>query len=64
MRPRNNRMIAGVCAAFAQQYGWDVTVVRIITAIIACFTGVGAIAYLIAWIIIPEEPYALPTNPI
>jgi len=64
MRPRNNRMIAGVCAAFAQQYGWDVTVVRILTAIIACFTGVGAIAYLIAWVIIPEEPYALPTNPV
>jgi len=64
MRPRNNRMIAGVCAAFAQQYGWDVTVARILTAIIACFTGVGAIAYLIAWVIIPEEPYALPTNPV
>ena len=42
----------------------ELTLTRIITAIIACFTGVGAIAYLIAWIIIPEEPYALPTNPI
>ena len=63
MRPRNNRMIAGVCAAFAQAYGWDVTVVRIITAII-CLSGAGALAYLVAWIIIPEEPYALPTNPV
>ena len=63
MRPRNNRMIAGVCAAFAQQYGWDVTLVRILTAII-CLSGAGALAYLIAWIIIPEEPYALPTNPV
>ena len=63
MRPRNNRMIAGVCAAFAQQYGWDVTVVRIITAIV-CLSGAGALAYLIAWIIIPEEPYALPNNPV
>jgi phage shock protein C len=61
MRPRNNRMIAGVCAAFARQYGWDVTVVRIVTAII-CLSGAGALAYIIAWIIIPEEPYALPTN--
>lgn len=63
MRPRNNRMIAGVCAAFAQQYGWDVTLVRILTAII-CLSGAGALAYLVAWIIIPEEPYALPTNPV
>ena len=62
-RPRNNRMIAGVCAAFALHYGWDVTIVRIITAIV-CLSGAGALAYLIAWIIIPEEPYALPTNPI
>jgi len=60
-RPRNNRMIAGVCAAFALRYGWDVTVVRIITALI-CLSGAGALAYLIAWIIIPEEPYALPTH--
>lgn len=63
MRPRNNRMIAGVCAAFARQYGWDVTIVRIVTAII-CLSGAGALAYLIAWIIIPEEPYALPTHPV
>ncbi len=61
MRPRNNRMIAGVCAAFAIQYGWDINLVRIITAII-CLSGAGALAYIIAWIIIPEEPYALPTN--
>lgn len=60
-RPRNNRMIAGVCAAFAQRYQWDVTIVRIITALI-CLSGAGALAYLIAWIIIPEEPYALPTQ--
>ena len=60
-RPRNNRMIAGVCAAFAQQYGWDLTVVRIVTAII-CLSGAGAFAYLIAWIIIPDEPYAVPNN--
>ncbi|MEG9435331.1 PspC domain-containing protein [Edaphobacter sp. HDX4] len=58
-RPRNNRMIAGVCAAFALRYNWDVLVVRIITALI-CLSGAGALAYLIAWIIIPEEPYALP----
>jgi phage shock protein PspC (stress-responsive transcriptional regulator) len=64
MRPRNNRMIAGVCAAFARQYGWDLNVTRIVTAIIICLTGVGAFAYIAAWIIIPEEPYALPTNPV
>jgi len=54
-------MIAGVCAAFALQYGWDVTLVRVLTAVAAVFTsgGVG-LAYLVAWVLIPEAPYALP----
>jgi phage shock protein C len=61
-RSRNNRMIAGVCAGFAQHYGWDINVVRIITALVALFTGIGAVAYLILWVIIPEAPYALPAK--
>ena len=62
MRPRHNRMVAGVCAAFAQQYGWDLNLVRIITALLIVLTGVGALAYIAAWVIIPEEPLILPTK--
>ena len=61
-RPRANRMIAGVCAGFALHYGWDLNLVRIITALLIVLTGVGAIAYIVAWVIIPEEPYALPAK--
>jgi phage shock protein PspC (stress-responsive transcriptional regulator) len=57
-------MIAGVCAAFALQYGWDVTVVRIITAVFIILTGVGALAYIAAWVIIPQESYPLSTKSI
>jgi phage shock protein C len=64
MRPRNNRMIAGVCAGFAIHYGWDITLVRVITAILIVLTGVGALAYIAAWVIIPEAPYALPAKSI
>ena len=60
MRPRHQRMIAGVCSAFAIEYGWDISLVRVITALFIVFTGVGLLAYLAAWIIIPEAPYALP----
>lgn len=60
-RPRTPRMIAGVCSGFALHYGWDVNVVRVITALFIIFTtGIGALAYLAAWVIIPEAPYALP----
>ena len=62
VRPLNGRMIGGVCAAFARHYGWDLMVTRIVTAILIIFTGVGAIAYIAAWVIIPEETYPLPTK--
>jgi len=63
-RPRTNRMVAGVCAAFAQRYGWDLTVTRILSALLIVCTGVGAIAYIVAWVVIPEEPFALPSKSI
>jgi phage shock protein C len=59
-RPRYPRMVAGVCAGFALHYGWDLSLVRVICALMIVLTGVGLIAYLAAWIIIPEAPYALP----
>jgi phage shock protein PspC (stress-responsive transcriptional regulator) len=62
MRPRQPRLIAGVCAAFALHYGWDLSLVRVVTALIIALTGVGIFAYLAAWIIIPEAPYALPVK--
>ncbi|WP_263364974.1 PspC domain-containing protein [Edaphobacter acidisoli] len=62
VRPRENRMIAGVCAAFAMHYGWDLNLVRIITAVIIILTGVGALAYIAAWVIIPEAPYGVPVK--
>jgi phage shock protein C len=61
-RSRENRMIAGICAGFALHYGWDLNLVRILTLLVILFTGVGALVYLAAWIIIPEAPYALPAK--
>jgi phage shock protein C len=61
-RSRQNRMIAGICSGLALYYGWDLNLVRIVTFLIILFTGVGALVYLAAWIIIPEAPYALPAK--
>lgn len=62
VRPRFPRMIAGVCSGFALHYGWDVSLVRVVTAVLAILTsGFGGLAYLAAWIIIPEAPYTLPS---
>ena len=56
VRPRNGRMVAGVCAGAAEYFGVDVTLVRVIVAVVAVITGgAGVLAYLAAWVIIPGE---------
>lgn len=60
VRPRHRRKIAGVCAAFADYFDLDVTLVRVLWLVVALFGGGGFIAYIIAWIVLPEEPMLLP----
>ncbi|GAA5202221.1 PspC domain-containing protein [Microbacterium jejuense] len=55
MRPRQGRLIAGVCAAVANRFGWNVTLVRILTVIAVIFFGLSLWAYIILWILIPNE---------
>jgi phage shock protein C len=62
VRPRMGRMIAGVCQGVAQTYGWDPTLVRVVFVLLACFSGVGLILYIVLWISAPEEPLTLPTG--
>ena len=56
VRSRKGRMVAGICAGAAEYFGLDVTLIRVIAAVIAVITGgAGVLAYLVAWAIIPEE---------
>jgi phage shock protein PspC (stress-responsive transcriptional regulator) len=56
-RARDGRKIAGVCMGFARHLDIDVTIIRLIWLVLAiCSGGLGLIAYIVAWIIIPEEP--------
>jgi phage shock protein C len=56
VRSRSDRIVAGVCAGAADYLGIDVTLVRVIVAVIAVLTGgAGVLAYLAAWAIIPKE---------
>jgi phage shock protein C len=62
IRSRSDRKIAGVCSGFAHYLELDVSLVRILWFFIMLATGVvpGLIAYILAWIIIPEEPELKP----
>ena len=52
---KRNKKVAGVCAGFARHLDADVTLIRVIWLVVALSTGVGFIAYLAAWLIIPSD---------
>ena len=55
-RDTSNSMIAGVCSGIARQYGWDPTITRLVTGILALVTAIlpFIVVYVILWIIMPE----------
>ncbi len=56
-RPRTGRKIAGVCLGFAEYFGVDVTLMRVLWLVLGIITiPLGIIAYCAAWIIMPEQP--------
>lgn len=64
-RPHYDKKIAGVCAGFARYFGVDVTLVRVLWLVLIFVpVPVGLIAYVVAWIVMPRDPIALPqANP-
>lgn len=55
-RSRNDRMIAGVCGGLADYFDVDSSLIRLAVLFIFLFQGVGLIAYIIAWLVMSEEP--------
>jgi phage shock protein C len=54
-RPREGRIIAGVATGFAEYFEVDVVFVRVLFAAATLLSAAGILAYLVAWILIPEE---------
>lgn len=57
-RSREDRKICGVCGGLAKYFGCDSTFVRLITAILALCAGGGLLIYILAALIVPNEPEA------
>ena len=55
-RSRTSRVIGGVAAGLAEYFDVDVTVMRLAFALLAVIFPSMILAYIIAWIIIPEAP--------
>lgn len=54
VRPRDNRMLGGVCAGIAEALGIDPTLVRVLALLSIVLPGPQVLAYLIGWIVIPS----------
>ena len=54
-RSGDDKMLAGVAGGIARYLNADVTLIRIIIAALALFTGAGVALYVAAWLLIPAD---------
>lgn len=56
-RSRKDRILGGVCGGLGAYLNIDPVLVRVIWAVSLFVFGTGFLAYIFAWILIPEEPF-------
>lgn len=54
-RSRSDRVISGVCGGLGHYLGVDPVLIRIVAVALAFASGFGIVAYVIAWIAVPES---------
>jgi phage shock protein C len=55
-RSKTDRRIAGVCGGLGNYFDIDPTIIRLAWVVALFFAGGGLFAYLLAMIIVPQEP--------
>jgi len=55
VRKTSEQMVAGVCAGLADYLRIDVTIVRLFFFVLVFAEGIGAMLYIIMWVVIPAE---------
>ena len=58
-RVPEGKMLAGVCTGLAAYFQIDVTLIRLIWALVVLCAGAGLLAYIVCAFIIPERPYTV-----
>lgn len=54
-RSKNNKIIAGVCGGIGEYFNIDPTLIRLLLVVLTVLGGSGLLAYIICWVIIPQE---------
>ncbi len=55
-RSRKDKMLAGICGGLAEYFAVDPSLVRIACVLLCLYAGTGLLGYILAAIIIPEDP--------
>ena len=55
-RSRSKRMVAGICGGIGEYADIDPTIIRLALVVFVFVGFSGVLAYLVAWLVIPEEP--------
>ena len=63
-RSRRGKMLAGVCAGLAEQFGISVTALRLAAVLFTLFGGWGIIVYVVLWVIMPYRDTAADAWPL
>lgn len=63
VRPRDDRVVAGVASGIGRHIGVDPAPIRVAFVVLTLAGGSGVLVYLIAWLVIPEEPIEATGSP-
>ncbi len=55
-RSKKDKMLAGICGGLAEYFDVDPSLVRLAIVLLCFYAGTGLLVYIIAAIIIPEDP--------
>jgi phage shock protein PspC (stress-responsive transcriptional regulator) len=62
-RPRQGRVIAGVCAGIGRRFGLGAWIVRLLAIISCVLPGPQFLIYIALWIMMPSEEKYLASHP-
>src|SRR4051794_36404291 len=54
-RSRSQKMIAGVCGGLGEYFDVDPVLIRLLFVVTAFISGVGILAYIVLWIVVPFD---------
>lgn len=56
-RPKQGRVIAGVCAGLAERFGWNANLVRLLFLLSCLLPGPQFVIYIVLWVLMPTRQF-------